>query len=119
MQVFMEINGLDITGDIREDGITQSEFTRASREVVTLSGYSERSDVRKRAISVRLLERRDSRWYEICAALRTRPVTVRYIDDTTGNATKQFYVTSLSASAKRVMGGNTYFSGGSFTLEEV
>ncbi len=119
MQVFMEINGLDITGAIKEDGITQSEFTRASRQVVTLSGHMEQSEVRKRRISVQLMEMRDSYWYAICAALNTRPVTVRYIDDATGESTKLFHVTSPTASAKTVTGGNTYFRGGSFTLEEV
>lgn len=119
MQVFMEINGLDITGAIRENGITQSEFSRASRQVVTLSGYVEQSEVRKRRISVQLLEVRDERWRQICAALGTRPVTVRYIDDKAGEATKLFNVGEVTASARRVTGGNTYFSGGSFTLEEV
>lgn len=119
MQVFMDINGLDITGDILENGIAQSEFTRGAREVVTLGGYSERGGAVKRRISVRLLERRDSRWYAICAALRTRPATVHYIDDALGEATKLFHVSDPTASAKRVVGGNTYFSGGSFILEEV
>lgn len=119
MQVFLEVNGLDISLFIKENGITQSEFSRQKKEVVTLDGYLARSDVVKRRIAVNLLELRDVKWYEICAALKTRPVTVHYIDDAMGEVVKSFYVSSLSAGARTVTGGNTYFSGCSFTLEEV
>ena len=41
MQVYMITNGLDISALIMEGGITQSEFTRKSTQVVTLAGYLE------------------------------------------------------------------------------
>lgn len=119
MQVFLDVNGLIITGSIAENGITQSEVSRRAKEVVTLDGLLERAEVLKRRISVRLVEVTDKRWYEICAALKTRPATVHYIDDKLGETTKLFYVSSPTASARRVVGGITYFRGGSFTLEEV
>ena len=119
MQVFLDVNGLSITGSIRENGIAQSEFSRKAVEVVTLDGYLERGEARKRRIAVQLVEVTDKRWYAICAALQTRPATVHYIDDAIGETTKLFYVSSPTAQARRVVGGITYFSGGSFTLEEV
>ncbi len=119
MQVFMEINGLDISRCIREDGIVQSEFTRSSREVSTLAGYLEKSEVIKRRITVQLMELRDMQWYEVCRALKNRPVAVHYLDDTAGETRKYFHVSNPSASAKKVLGGNTFFSGGTFTLEEI
>lgn len=119
MQVFLDVNGLSITGSIAENGIAQSGFTRKAIEVVTLDGYAERGNVKKRRINVRLVEVTDKRWYAICAALKTDPATVHYIDDAEGEVTKRFYVTSPTAQAKRVVGGITYFSGGTFTLEEV
>jgi hypothetical protein len=44
---------------------------------------------------------------------------VRYFDDVLGECTKRFYVSGTTASARRVTGGNTYFYGATFTLEEV
>lgn len=119
MQVYMITNGLDISALIKEDGITQSEFTRKSTQVVTLAGYLEEDEIVKRRIAVKLMEMRDTKWYELCAALKVRPVTVQYIDDKIGKTTKVFYVRNPSATARVVIGGNTYFSGGTFTLEEV
>lgn len=119
MQAFMYLGDMNISEFIRENGIAQSEFTRASRDVVTLDGYLIRSDIVKRRITVRLVEIRDVFWYMICDALKDRPVSVRYFDDVSGDCTKKFYVYGTTSSARRVTGGNTYFSGASFVLEEV
>lgn len=119
MQVYMITNGLDISPVIKRGGIVQSEFSRKSTQVVTLAGYLEKDEVVKRRIVVNLMEMRDAKWYELCAALKNRPVTVQYIDDTIGKTTKLFYVSNPIAAAQVVIGGNTYFSGGTFTLEEV
>ncbi len=119
MQVFMEINGLDISRCIREGGIVQSEVTRSSRTVSTLAGYLEKSEVIKRRITVQLVELRDEQWYAVCLALKNRPVAVHYLDDTTGETRKSFYVSNPTATAQKVLGGNTFFSGGTFTLEEI
>ena len=51
-------------------------------------------------------------------ALRDRPVQARYIDDRMGEAVKTFYVAGPTAAAQAVRGGHTYFTGGSFELEE-
>ena len=119
MQVYMITNGLDISALIKKGGIVQSEFTRQKRQITTLDGYAEKSEVVKRRIVVRFMEVRDTKWYEVCMALRTRPVIVQYIDDTVGKTTKVFHISSISATAQTVTGGNTYFTGGTFTLEEV
>ena len=119
MQAFMYLGDMNISEFVRENGIAQSEFTRASRDVVTLDGYLIRSDIVKRRITVRLVEIRDVFWHMICDALKDRPVSVRYFDDVSGDCTKKFYVSSTTASARRVTGENTYFYGASFTLEEV
>ena len=119
MQVYMITNGLDISPIIKQGGIAQSEIVRQSRQIITLDGYAEKAQVVKRRIVVKLMEMRDAKWFELCAALKTRPVTVQYIDDSAGKTTKLFHVTALSAAAQVVTGGNTYYTGGTFTLEEV
>ena len=113
MQVFMKINGF------KEGGIQQSETARTQRDIVTLDGTLYRGSVIKRQLSVQLLELLDIRWYQISAALAQRPVSVHYIDDDFGEVVKRFHVTSKSAGARCVVGGNTYFSGAAFALEEV
>ena len=119
MQVYMITNGLDISPVIIRGGITQSEIVRQSRQIITLDGYAEKAQIVKRRIVVKLMEMRDAKWFELCAALKTRPVTVQYIDDSIGKTTKRFHISNLSAAAQVVTGGNTYFTGGTLTLEEV
>lgn len=119
MQTFLKINNLDVSALIKEGGITQSEFVRQSRQVVTLAGHLEKSEVVKRRIDVQLLELRDEKWQQVCDALSTRPVTVSYVDDAYGVSAGRFHVGSVYATTQTVVGGNTYYSGASFSLEEV
>lgn len=118
MEVILVINGTDFTPWLKEGGLQQSELSRRGRSMVDLNGTEYRDEIIKRAIAVSLMELRDESWYKLIAALRTRPATVRYIDDGLGDVTKRFYISGPTAAAKTVRGGHTYFSGGTFTLEE-
>lgn len=118
MQAKLIINGVDFTPWILEEGMEQYELTRQERSVVGLDGIDYRSWVAKRGISVSLTRMKDTTWHSLLDALRTRPATVEYIDDATGEARKLFYVSAPSATTRVVRGNTTYFGGGSFTLEE-
>lgn len=118
MEAILIVNGVDFSPWLLEGGLQQTEVLRLSRGVVTLDGVSHRQEVVKRGIAASLVELRDGTWYRLLAALRTRPATVRYIDDALGDTTRLFYVTGPSAAARTVRGGHTYFRGASFTLEE-
>ncbi len=118
MRAILIINNVDFSPYLRSEGLVQTEITRQGREVVDLNGTSYRAGIIKRGISAELVEVRDEVWYRLIGALRERPVQVRYIDDRLGDVTKTFYVTGPSGAAKTVRGGHTWFSGGSFELEE-
>lgn len=118
MRAFLIINGVDFSPYLLSEGLCQTEILRQEREVVGLDGVSHRTETVKRGISVGLAELRDDTWYRLIEALRVRPATVRYLDDRLGNVAKRFYVTGPAAAAQTVRGGHTYFTGGSFTLEE-
>lgn len=118
MEAILIINDVDFTPYLCSGGLQQKEVVRQGRGMVDLSGTAHRVEIVKRGISVGLVEVRDKTWYRLVGALQTRPATVRYIDDRLGEVVKRFYVTSPAASAKTVRGGHTYFSGGSFELEE-
>lgn len=118
MQAILVVNGVDFTPWLRSGGLQQTEIVRQGRTVVDLNGTAYRSEIVKRGISVGLVELRDGTWYRLAEALRENPAVVRYIDDRLGEVVKLFYVTSPTAEAKTVQGGHTYFSGGTFVLEE-
>lgn len=118
MQAILIINGTDFTPYLSAGGLEQTEIIRQGRSVVALDGTEYRSETVKRGISVGLVELRDDTWRRLQEALRVRPATVRYLDDRLGDVTKRFYVTGPAAAAQTVRGGHTYFTGGSFTLEE-
>lgn len=118
MQAILVVNGTDFTPWLRSGGLQQTEIVRQGRTVVDLNGVAYRSEIVKRGISVGLVELRDGTWYRLVDALKERPAVVRYIDDRLGDCTKRFYVTGPTAAAKTVRGGHTYFTGGSFELEE-
>lgn len=118
MEAILVINGTDFTPWLKEGGLQQSEISRRGRSMVDLNGTEYRDEVIKRAISVSLVEMRDTTWYKLTAALRPRPAAVRYIDDGLGDVTKLFYISGPTAVAKTVRGGHTYFSGGTLSLEE-
>lgn len=118
MEAKLIINGVDFSPWLLAGGLRQSETYRLSRSVVTLDGTAHRQEAVKRIIAASLVELRDETWYRLLAALRERPAAVRYVDDHLGDTTRLFYVTGPAAAAKTVRGGRTYFSGGTFTLEE-
>lgn len=118
MEVKLIINGTDFTPWVASGGLQQTEVRRCERSVVTLDGIAHRSEIIKRGLSVSLVELRDTAWYRLVDALKTRPATVTYVDDALGETTRLFYVSSPAASAKTVRGGHTYFTGAAFTLEE-
>lgn len=118
MQAILIINGVDFTPYLRSSGLQQMEVSRQGRRVVDLDGTAYQAEIIKRGISVGLVDLRDTAWYKLIAALRDRPATVRYIDDRMGDCTKLFYITGPTAAAKTVRGGHTWFTGGTFELEE-
>lgn len=118
MEVILTVNDVEFTPYLRSGGLQQTEVIRQGRSVVDLDGAVHRIETVKRGISVGLVELRDVTWYRLVDALRKRPAVVRYIDDQLGEVVKQFYVTGPAAAARTVQGGNTYFTGGTFELEE-
>lgn len=117
MQYTMFINSVDFSPYLRENGVQQYTVTRNARSVVTMDGTLFRSAVEKVGLRVQLREVRDKNLADLTAAL-SQQVPVKYTDRKLGDVTKTFYVTGLTATTKTVRGGNTYWSGVSFTLEE-
>lgn len=118
MKAILIINGTDFSPWLQSGGLQQMETIRRGRSVVDLNGTEYRDEIIKRAITVALIEMKDTVWYKLIAALRPRPAAVRYIDDDLGDVTKIFYISGPTAAAKTVRGGHTYFTGGTFSLEE-
>ena len=118
MRAKLIINCVDFTPWVLEEGLEQYEILRQERSVVTLDGVDYRSSSVKRGMSVSLTRMKDDTWRRLLSALEVRPVQAQYADDRLGVCTKLFYVSGPSAAAKTVRGGHTYFSGGSFELEE-
>ena len=117
MQAKLTINGVDFAKWCKEDGITQSDIVRQGRSVVVLDGTEYRGEIHKRGLQVSLVEVRDQTLRTLLAAL-TSPAEVAYTDMTGEDRQRVFYVSSPTATAKTVRGGNTYYSGVSFSLEE-
>lgn len=119
MQAQLFINGVNFHLWAEEGGIKQSQIYRQSREIVTLNGISYRSNIVKREINFSAVEISDSTLQTLMAALNTNPASVTYTDMKTGGGlTSTFYITDVSVGAKVVTGGNTYYEGFSFNLEE-
>lgn len=118
MEAKLIINNVDFSPWIIEGGLQHSKTYRQARDVVTLDGTLYRAQVVKRTIGVSLVEMRGTTLATLKAAL-VNPATVQFTDPDTGNLlTAVFYVSDPSEEAKTVTGGNTYYSGASFTLEE-
>lgn len=117
MQAVLTINNVDFAPWVAEDGLEYSEDYRQSRDVVTLDGNLYRSQIAKTTIDVELVEIRDSTLAKLALAL-TSPATVQYSTRSGSTASRTFYVSDVSYGAKTVRGGNTYYSGVGFTLEE-
>ncbi len=117
MQIKMNINGVDFARWAVEGGITQTPIYRQSRSVTVLNGTLYKAEVEKRGIIIQLVELRDSTMKTLLNAL-TPLSTVEYTDNKFGDRTAKFYVTVSNTSAKKVIGGNTYYNGISIELEE-
>ena len=118
MRAMLIINGMDLSPYLRAGGLQQTEIIRQGRSVVALDGTAYRTETVKRGLSVGLIDMKDTQWCRMLEALCSRPAQVRYMDDRMGDVTKAFYVIGPTAAAQTVRGGHTYFTGGSFELEE-
>lgn len=116
MQIKMNINGVDFARWAKEGGITQSTILRQSRSVTVLNGTLYKSDIEKRGIGIQLVEMRDSTLQTLLSAI-TPLSTVEYTDKRYGNKTAKFYATVTEGTAKKVIGGNTYYTGVTIELE--
>lgn len=117
MEAKLTINGVDFIPYCKEDGIQQKSAIRRSRSVTATDGTLYEKKITKRHLTVNLVRIRDSTLMRLAAALKS-PATVTYTDMQYGDLTKVFLASAPQATEKTVQGGNTYFSGVSFTLEE-
>lgn len=118
MEAKLVINGVDFASWCKSGGIQQQYAVRRSREVVATDGTVYRKEIKKRQLSVSLVEMRDASARRLLAALRTSPASVTYTDAEYGDLVKQFLISSPQETAKTVTGGNTYWSGINFTMVE-
>lgn len=119
MEAKLIINGVDFAPWCKSGGIQQQYAIRRSRQVVATDGTLYAKEIKKRHISVSLMKLRDTPLLKLSQALKTSPATVTYTDAEYGTLTRTFRISSPQATASSVNGGNTYWSGVSFTLEEV
>lgn len=117
MEAKLIINGVDFTPWCKRGGIQQTDIQRQYRSVVSLDGTLYEKGVIVRGITVNLVELRDSTLSRLTAAL-TSPATVEYTDKRYGDVTRTFYVRGPTAQEKVIQGGNTYWSGVTFDLEQ-
>lgn len=119
MQAALTVNGYDFARWAQAEGIQQYDILRQSREVVALDGTAYRAQVRKAGLRVALTEVRDVTLAAMTAALAVSPAAVTFTGRNGAEQTRRFYVTGPEAAEKIVRGGITYWSGVTFTLEEV
>lgn len=116
MEFALTINNLDFHPWVAEDGIQLATVQRQGRDVVVLNGTLYSSSIDKLEISVSLVELRDNTLTLLRTAL-TNPSTVSITMDGQ-TISRVFYIRDYSAGVKTVRGGNTYYSGVGFKLEE-
>ncbi len=117
METKLIIGSVDFTPYIIEGGIQYGWAARQAKSVVALDGTLYASETRKRTLTVSLVTIRYETLCRLFGGLG-RLETVRYDEQDGQRAEKLFYVGAPTWSAKRVAGGNTYYSGGTVTLEE-
>lgn len=110
-------NGVDLSKWAKENGIVQTTIFRASRSVVTLSGSLIKREIPKRAVSISLVELRDSTLLSLAPAIVPLGA-FEYTDRDVGDRTAQFYAHISTGTEKTVRGGITYWSGVTIELEE-
>lgn len=118
VQVRLNVNGVEHTPWLAENGLVRSPLLRQSRSVITLNGTEWRTEVKKHQVDASYVELRDDTLATLAASLETNPATVIFTDDAGVELTRTMYITGPSATAKTVRGGNTYYTGVSITLEE-
>lgn len=118
METKLIINGTDFSPWVKEDGIKYGATYRQSRDVVVLSGTLYRAQIEKYTLSVSLVELRDNTMATLKAAMLTNPATVQFTTPSGETLTRSCYLSDPSEGAKTVKGGNTYYSGVSFAVEE-
>ena len=119
MEAKLIINNVDFSGWIVEDGLSYSEIYRQGRDVTVLDGTLYRSQIKKCGIDVELVEMRSSTLAVLKQALIMSPATVQFTAPTGDTLTRSMYISDQSEGVKTVRGGNTYYSGISFALEEM
>lgn len=117
MEAKLVINGVDFAPWCKAMGIQQQYAVRKSRQVVATDGTVYEKAIKKRHLTISLVEIRDGTARKLAAALSS-PATVTYTDAEHGDRTRQFRVSSPQETASTVTGGNTYWDGFSFTMEE-
>ena len=117
MQTQIFINGTDFSPWIKEDGITIVPVFRNSREVATLGGLLFRSEVEKDRITIQLVEMRSQTLFVLLDTV-TAISSLRYTTRTGQTVTRSCYARVNTVGVKRVVGGNTYYSGVEIELEE-
>ena len=110
-------NGVDLARWAKANGIVQNTVFRSSRSVVTLSGTLLKTEIPKRAVSISLVELRDTTLSSIASAIVPQG-TFEYTDLSGGNRIAQFYARISKGTEKTVRGGITYWSGVTIELEE-
>lgn len=117
MQVRLNINGVELTPWLAEDGYVLTPLLRQSRSVITLGGTEYRTEIIKCSIEATTVELRDHTLRTIKKALSS-PATVLFTDGEGNELTRTMYVSGPTETAKTVRGGNTYFRGMTIQLEE-
>ena len=111
-------NGVDFSPWVAEDGIGYGVEYRQGRDVVVLNGTLYRAQIEKYTLDVSLVELRDNTMVTLKLAMLTNPATVQFTTPSGETLTRSCYLSDPSEGAKTVKGGNTYYSGVSFTVEE-
>ena len=120
MRYRLEINGVDFSSWIEEDGITQSPIERVKRSIVTMDGTEYRTIIEKQKLDVKLLDMPDSELEQVIAAIALHyPALVTYTSKNGQTySSVPFYATTPTAKVKKVYGSLTYLGDISFSLEE-
>lgn len=118
MEYHLRINDVDFTPYVAQRGMEWEDIVRKSRAVTVLNGASYRAEIVKRRGMVQLVSLPDRVWSRLRAALAQRPARVEYREANGEDIVKTFYVEGLREPIRTVEGGNTFYSGISFQLEE-
>lgn len=120
MRINLIADGLDLIPFLAEGGIVQIDVERQNVQVTTLDGKLWKRSKRVRGFELSCRTMRDSFFQKISAALAPDQVSLTYTDRDTGtDRTALFYVGERTAGVKQIRGGNTYWQGVRYYLEEM